>query len=90
VIATADDIGRVANSTDEAPRARQNVIFELGFFFGALGRSRVALLYEEALERPSDTDGIVRVQLDGAGGWKLLLARELDAAGVGVDWTALR
>lgn len=90
VIATPDDRGRAADESDERERARQNVIFELGFFFGALGRKKVALLYAEGVERPSDVEGLVRIELDDAGAWKMLLARELDAAGVGVDWTALR
>jgi predicted nucleotide-binding protein len=92
VLGTADDVGRSVDEGNDQLRARprQNVVFELGFFFGALGRSKVALLHEESVERPSDTDGIVRIPLDPAGGWKMLLARELDAAGIGVDWTALR
>ncbi|MGX5655227.1 TIR domain-containing protein [Geodermatophilus nigrescens] len=90
VIATGDDVGRSVKESQERPRARQNVIFELGFFFGALGRSRVALLYDSEVERPSDIDGLVRVALDSAGAWKLELLREIEAAGVGVDWSALK
>lgn len=90
VIATPDDRGRAADEEAERERARQNVVFELGFFFGALGRQKVALLYAEGIERPSDIEGLVRISLDAAGAWKMLLARELDAAGVGVDWNALR
>lgn len=89
VIASGDDVGREQTSGSDQPRPRQNVVFELGFFFGSLGRNKVALLYEEGVERPSDTDGIVRISLDGAGGWKATLVRELEAAGVGVDWSAL-
>lgn len=90
VIATGDDQGRAATDHGERPRARQNVIFELGFFFGSLGRGRVVFLYEEDVERPSDIDGLVRISLDAAGAWKLPLARELDAAGIGIDWAALK
>ncbi|WP_326601845.1 nucleotide-binding protein [Rhodococcus sp. PD04] len=90
VIASADDLG--ARKSDEgslSPRARQNVIFELGYFIGKLSRSRVALLVEEGVERPSDTDGIVYITLDPHGGWKLPLAKELNSAGVAVDFQAL-
>jgi predicted nucleotide-binding protein len=73
----------------DQPRARQNVILELGFFFGALGRSRTALLYEDGVELPSDVDGIMRIRLDDSGGWQVLLARELDKAGIGVDLSGL-
>lgn len=90
VIATGDDRGRAVGEDADRPRARQNVIFELGFFFGALGRSRVALLYEPDVERPSDVDGLLRIALDPAGAWKLELIRELAAAGIGVDWSALK
>jgi predicted nucleotide-binding protein len=65
------------------PRARQNVILELGYFAGSLGRNRVAVLYERGVELPSDLMGIVYVQLDS--GWKTALARELRAAGVAFD-----
>ena len=89
VIATADDVGRAKDADTERPRPRQNVILELGFFFGSLGRARVALLYEEGVERPSDIDGVLYVPLDAAGAWKPALARELKAAGVGVDPSGL-
>lgn len=89
VIATADDFGRAKDSDEERARARQNVIFEFGFFFGALGRSRTALLYEHGVEIPSDIAGLAYIPLD-SGGWKLKLAQELDGAGIGIDWAALR
>ena len=89
VIATGDDLGRAVPDDALLPRARQNVIFELGFFFGILGRSRVALLYTEGLDRPSDIDGVVRIALDEGGAWKMLLAREISGAGIGVVWSAL-
>lgn len=90
VIATGDDVGRAVSADVDRPRARQNVVFELGFFFGALRRARVALLFEEGMEVPSDLAGLVRIPLDAAGAWKVLLAREMDGAGIGIDWTALR
>ncbi|WP_129669878.1 TIR domain-containing protein [Phytoactinopolyspora endophytica] len=89
VIATGDDRGRAVDDADDKPRARQNVVFELGFFFGALGRDRVAFLYEEGLESPSDVDGLVYLPLDSGGAWKMQLARELASVGLGVDWSAL-
>jgi predicted nucleotide-binding protein len=46
-------------TTKPAGRARQNVVFELGFFFGSVGRERVAVLYEPDVEKPSDIDGLV-------------------------------
>ena len=87
VIMTSDDIGGKAKDPSESysPRARQNVILELGFFLGRLGRDRVCALYEEGVEIPSDYDGVLFVPLDKAGAWRLLLGRELRAAGLNVD-----
>jgi predicted nucleotide-binding protein len=90
VILTGDDEGRERGSKFELKgRARQNVVFEMGFFAGALGRSRVAILYEPGVELPSDLHGLLYTELDSAGAWKLGLARELKAAGIGVDLNKL-
>ena len=86
VLLTSDDEGREAGTQDELrPRARQNVILELGFFIGELGRGRVALLYEEGVELPSDIVGVLYLPLDAAGAWKTKLAREMHDADVGID-----
>ncbi len=90
VLLTGDDQGGVRGSDDVRLRARQNVIFELGFFFGKLGRDklghrRVAALLEEGVEKPSDRGGLAYIDLDQAGAWKQELARELEAAGISVD-----
>ena len=60
VLLTPDDKGAaVTDSNAKKRRARQNVIFEMGYFLGALGRTsgRVLLLYKEPLELPSDLSG---------------------------------
>jgi predicted nucleotide-binding protein len=85
VLLTADDYGGLADSQPPKPRARQNVVFELGFFIGTLGRSRVAVLYEENVELPSDMNGILYTTLDTQGAWKISLGRELRSAGFSVD-----
>ena len=64
------------------PRARQNVIIEFGYFIGLLGRERVAAIYEEGVELPSDVDGLLYIKYDDSGKWKAELHRELKAAGV--------
>jgi predicted nucleotide-binding protein len=89
---TGDDAGQVAGSVgtdDPQPRARQNVVFEAGYFTGALGRSNVAILHEENVELPPDLSGVVYIIIDSAGAWRTLLARELKAAGLPVDADAL-
>ncbi|MDE0052757.1 MAG: nucleotide-binding protein [Gammaproteobacteria bacterium] len=63
VLLTPDDEGRVRNSDDKLlPRARQNVILELGMVLARLGRPRVAILLKgKTLERPSDIDGLIYI-----------------------------
>jgi hypothetical protein len=69
-------------SGKQNPRARQNVIFEFGYFIGLLGRNRVAALCEEGIERPSDIDGLVYISLDNEGLWESALKKEIEAAGI--------
>lgn len=82
VLLTGDDVGGV-NAESLQPRARQNVVLELGFFMGSLGRSHVVALCEEDVELPSDIGGLLYVPL--AGDWKFQLAKEMRAAGINVD-----
>lgn len=63
---TPDDVGTSAGATDDLKRrARQNVIFEMGYFLGMLGRKsgRVILLYQGPLELPSDLAGIIYIDI---------------------------
>lgn len=85
VLLTPDDLGRAVADTDLSPRARQNVILELGFFVGRLGRNRVCALHKGPLDLPSDILGVVFVELDSAGGWRLAVAKELRQAGLPAD-----
>ena len=87
VIMTPDDEGG-AVGTQPKKRARQNVIFELGFFIGKLGASKVVALVRGEIEKPSDFDGIVYIALDIAGAWKMQLAKELKAAKIAFDTEA--
>lgn len=88
VLMTPDDHGgKIGNET--SPRARQNVIFELGFFIGMLGPAHVAALVKGEIETPSDFDGVVFIQLDNGSAWKMELGRELQAAGYEIDWNAV-
>lgn len=86
ILLTPDDVGKTKEGDEELkPRARQNVILELGYFLGVLGRERVCPLVTEGVEIPSDYDGVAYVPLDDSGGWRLELIRELKAAGFDVD-----
>jgi len=89
VILSGDDIAYLKTDSHENAkfRARQNVIFELGYFIGKLGRERVLALHQiiDDFEIPSDYSGVVFVPYDDNGKWKFDLVRELKAIGVDVD-----
>ena len=89
VLLTPDDVGGKKGSPPQLrPRARQNVILELGFFLGRLGRERVAALYKadgEPIEIPTDYQGVRYIAMDEAGGWQLLLSEEMKKAGIPVE-----
>lgn len=86
VLLTPDD---TCTSQDQSqapqPRARQNVILELGFFLGKLGRERTFALRKADVEIPSDYDGVIYTSMDDQGAWKMDLIRELKEAGLDVD-----
>ncbi|RQP98878.1 TIR domain-containing protein [Burkholderia stagnalis] len=89
ILITPDDRGGVASADPIAyqARARQNVVFEFGFFAGSLGLKHVCALMQGPVEKPSDIDGLVYVSLSGD--WKLQLAKEMKAAGLPVDLNRL-
>lgn len=86
---SADDFGySVMDKVENGKfRARQNVILELGFFLGKLGRQKVVALFEtnESFEFPSDYDGVIFIPYDKKGKWKFDLIKELKACEYDVD-----
>lgn len=91
VLLTPDDLASAIAETEQNQRARQNVIFELGYFTGRLGRGRVCLLRKGDVEMPSDLFGVIYTEMDAAEGWKAKLVAELKAAKLRFDvnrmWT---
>lgn len=88
VLCSGDDEGRVRSKgrakteTPLKPRARQNVILELGYFLARLGRQNLFVLHpEEAIEQASDFSGIIYQTYDKGEKWKPKLVRELRKAG---------
>lgn len=61
VLLTPDDF-----TDSHSARARQNVIFELGYFIGRLGRKsgRMIVLEKDEVEIPSDLNGILYIKID--------------------------
>ncbi|MGB7097322.1 MAG: nucleotide-binding protein, partial [Xanthobacteraceae bacterium] len=72
VVLTPDDVGGL-DDQHLRPRARQNVIGEMFWFAGRLGRNRVCA-------------GVGYTDIDDRGAWKAELLKELGAAGYAVDW----
>ena len=77
ILYTGDDDG-----IDGKKRARQNVVFEHGYFVAHLGRNKTCAIMDNNVERPSDSDGILYIPIDN---WRMELAREMKNAGLPVD-----
>jgi predicted nucleotide-binding protein len=89
VLFTPDDLGGLAdqNPSGFEKRARQNVVFELGYLMGKLGRENTCVLLHQ-LEPPSDIDGVVYISL-GNQNWQIEMAKEMKAAGIDIDMNKL-
>jgi predicted nucleotide-binding protein len=89
VLLTPDDVGHSKaeeTNPDEKRvkelRARQNVIFEFGYFVGRLGRGRVCCLHKPGVTLPTDISGVLYKEVSGtisAIGYEII--KELKAAG---------
>ncbi len=90
ILLTPDDYGYSAKGGPEEakPRARQNVVLELGYFIGKLGRERTCALYK-GVDAPSDFDGVVYTPADKSLAWRFKVAKELKAAGYSIDMNQL-
>ncbi len=86
VLLTPDDKGNLRDDQSKGNlRARQNVVFEFGYFIGKLGRGKVCALVKGDIEKPSDYDGVLYIPMDDKGAWKMELFRELKDAGFDID-----
>jgi predicted nucleotide-binding protein len=89
VILTPDDVGisklQRKKRMKLRGRARQNVIMELGYFMGKLGRTSVCALHAENIELPSDIDGVLYVPYDKQRRWRAELVKEINASGIPID-----
>lgn len=66
-------------------RARQNVVFEMGYFAGRLGRTNVFFLLQDGVAKPGDLDGIVYTTYEATNSWRFELVKELKNAGYKVS-----
>lgn len=87
ILYTPCDVGRSSREPEEKSkhRARQNVVFEHGYFMAKLGRSNVLALKKEDVEIPNDLSGTIHTVYDSPGAWKLNLAQTLANAGYEID-----
>ncbi|MDP2360627.1 MAG: nucleotide-binding protein [bacterium] len=84
ILYTPCDMGARYFSLNLNLRARQNVVFEHGFFTAKLGRSRVVALKRNGVELPNDFSGVIFVEFDDSNRWKSELVREMNAVGLEV------
>ena len=64
--------------------ADQETVFELGFLVGKLGRSRVAVFYQEnaQFKRPTDYFDVLYTAFDGQLQWQEKLVRQMKTCGI--------
>jgi predicted nucleotide-binding protein len=93
ILLTPDDVAYPAESeslpdadTPKERRARQNVIFEFGFFVAKLGRDRVCCLYKSGVKLPSDLTGLIYKEVGASiDAQAFSIIRELKAAGYKIN-----
>ena len=83
---TADDKCIEDGEGNVTMRARQNVVFEAGYFIGKLGRENVILLAENGIDIPSDLSGVVYTDVNN---WQLSVCAELKRIGFSIDLNRL-
>ena len=81
---SADDVGREKDEKRGKPRARQNVVFEAGYFMGKLGRDHIIIIADKAVELPSDLNGILYTDKES---WKHDVLAELEEMGYDIDFS---
>lgn len=79
---TPDDLGHEAQKKKNNPRARQNVVFETGYFMGKLGRDHVIIVNNPEIELPSDIKGILYTDKNE---WELKVLNDLKSLGYDID-----
>ena len=90
ILLTPDDKVHSDSSSDQFKyQARQNVIFEMGYFLGKLDRNKICILLKSKVELPSDILGVGYVQYNEDDAWKLQLAREIKKSGIKIDLNKL-
>ena len=82
ILMSSDDEGREKGEKELRERARQNVIFEAGFFMGKLERKKVIIIADTDIEIPSDLQGVVYTNSNR---WEIEVLGELKNMGFKVN-----
>jgi predicted nucleotide-binding protein len=88
ILMTPDDYGypKAKTDADRQPRARQNVILEMGMVLASLGRERMVLLKKGALEMPTDVNGVIYLEFnEHVKEVAVKLATRMKGAGIEID-----
>lgn len=81
ILMTPDDLVEIPGKKEQYAQARPNVIFELGWFHGKLGRNRVCILFKKGTQIHSDLAGVSRIEFNESVEEKVLeIEQELRAA----------
>ncbi len=83
VLYTPCDVGKHKNASELNGRARQNVVFEHGYFIAKLGRDKVAAIVKHGVEIQNDIQGVVYIGAEQD--WKTSLLKEFHLAGLNFD-----
>jgi predicted nucleotide-binding protein len=92
VLLTPDDLGyaKAEGQDKAAPRARQNVVLEMGMVLSVLRRPNVAILKKGHIEIPSDVHGIIYIPFnDHVNEVVPKLVDRLNSAGFNLDAGAI-
>lgn len=88
ILMTPDDYGypKAKTDADRQPRARQNIILEMGMVLASLGRERMVLLKKGALEMPTDVNGVIYLEFnEHVKEIAVKLATRMKGAGIEID-----
>lgn len=83
VLYTPCDEGRKIGTNELKGRARQNVVFEHGYFIGRLGRKKVSAMVKAGVEIQNDIQGVVYIGVETD--WQTQLLREFRKAELKFD-----
>ncbi len=91
VLLSPDDMGYKVGQLPELAklRARQNVVLELGYFIGRLGREKVFVLVKNPNELEMPSDILAFVYIEYGNGWQMQLGKEIKECGLDIDMNKL-